>query len=51
MFICRSPQRSEKFANIRALTDQEMGDFDHLQLVVDNVTGWNSLYAMIEYAA
>jgi hypothetical protein len=28
----------------------EKGDFDHLQLVVDNATRWNSLYAMIERA-
>lgn len=50
VFICRSPQRREKFANIRTLTDQEIGDFDHLKLVVDNATRWNSLYAMIERA-
>ena len=30
--------------------DGQSGDFDHLNLVVDNATRWNSLYAMIERA-
>jgi hypothetical protein len=50
IFICRTPQRRERFANIRSFDSIEKGDFDHLQLVVDNATRWNSLYAMIERA-
>ena len=50
IFICRTPQRRERFANIRSFDASEKGDFDHLQLVVDNATRWNSLYAMIERA-
>ena len=50
IFICRSPQRREKFANIKALSNEESEQFDHLKLVVDNATRWNSLYSMIERA-
>ena len=50
IFICRTPQRRERFANIRRFDSMAKGDFDHLQLVVDNATRWNSLYAMIERA-
>jgi hypothetical protein len=50
IFICRSPQRREKFANIKALSSEESEQFDHLKLVVDNATRWNSLYSMIERA-
>jgi hypothetical protein len=50
IFACRLPQRREKFANIRALPEQEVGDFNHLKVVVDNATRPNSLYAMIERA-
>lgn len=50
IFICRSPQRREKFAQIKAISGTEEGDFNHLKLVVDNATRWNSLYLMIERA-
>lgn len=48
IFITRSPQRRGKFAEIRGLNSEEKGDFDHLNLVIDNATRWNSLYSMIE---
>lgn len=48
IFICRSPQRREKFANTKAFADDEASAYDHLNLVVDNATRWNSLYSMIE---
>jgi hypothetical protein len=50
VFICRSPQRRDKFAKIKAFDSDEKGDFDHLNLIIDNATRWNSLYAMIERA-
>ncbi|HEX3523491.1 MAG TPA: hAT transposon family protein [Stellaceae bacterium] len=50
IFICRSPQRREKFAKIPSYNDGQTGEYDHLSLVVDNATRWNSLYSMIERA-
>jgi hypothetical protein len=53
VYICRSPQRRTKFANIKAITDEEGNfntEFDHLSLLTDNATRWNSLYLMIERA-
>jgi hypothetical protein len=50
IFICRTPQRRERFAAIRTFDSIDKGDFDYLQLVVDNATRWNSLYAIIERA-
>lgn len=47
IFICRSPQRRQKFASIG--TSQPFA-FDELKLVVDNATRWNSLYSIIERA-
>ena len=44
VFICRSPQRRERFAD---LSPEQKGAFDHLNLVVDNATRWNSLYSII----
>jgi hypothetical protein len=52
-YICRSPQRREKFRTIKTITDEEgdfNSEFDHLSLKVDNATRWNSLYLMIERA-
>jgi hypothetical protein len=49
-FICRSPQRREKFANIKSQSEDFATEFDGLKLVVDNATRWNSLYLMIERA-
>lgn len=55
VYICRSPQRRERFKSIRSITAEE-GDllyeqeFDHLALKADNATRWNSLYLMIERA-
>lgn len=49
-FICRSPQRRDKFADIKQFTDDDQEDFNHLKLVVDNATRWNSLYLMTERA-
>jgi hypothetical protein len=50
VFICRSPQRRDKFADIKTFSESETTDFNHLKLVVDNATRWNSLYLMIERA-
>lgn len=47
VFICRSPQRRERFADLSA---EQKGAFDHLNLVVDNATRWNSLYSMVQRA-
>ncbi|KJZ69845.1 hypothetical protein HIM_10773 [Hirsutella minnesotensis 3608] len=49
-FICRTPQRREKFANIQSQSEDFATEFDGLKLVVDNATRWNSLYLMIERA-
>lgn len=49
IFICRTPQRREKFAEIKGL-DGTPDDYDHLSLLSDNATRWNSLYLMIERA-
>jgi hypothetical protein len=49
-FICRSPQRREKFAQITEFSNTEKGDYDHLKLISDNATRWNSLYSMINRA-
>ena len=38
IFICRSPQRRDRFKEIRAFAGKEAGAFDHLSLKVDNVT-------------
>jgi len=50
MFICRTPQRREFFGKIKGFTLEEGANFDHLNLVTDNATRWNSLYAMINRA-
>lgn len=50
VFICRTPQRRESFAKIKGLTLDEGSNFDHLNVVTDNATRWNSLYAMIDRA-
>ena len=50
IFICRSSQRRDKFAKIKAFNSDEKGDFNHLNLIIDNATRWNSLYAIIERA-
>jgi hypothetical protein len=50
VFICRSPQRRERFADIKGLSTDDKSNFDHLNLVVDNATRWNSLYLMIDRA-
>lgn len=50
VFICRTPQRREKFKEILHLSAEHIGEFDHLSLVADNATRWNSLYLMIERA-
>lgn len=49
-FICRTPQRRERFKKIRPFVDTEDSAYNDLQLVTDNATRWNSLYAMIERA-
>lgn len=49
-FICRTPQRRGKFNDIGKLNNDEKGAFDHLNLLIDNATRWNSLYSMIERA-
>ena len=49
IFICRSPQRRQKFADIKAQAG-EPGDYDKLSLLIDNATRWKSLYSMIERA-
>jgi hypothetical protein len=49
-FICRSPQRRDKFADIKQFSAKDSEDFNHLKLIVDNATRWNSLYLMIERA-
>jgi hAT family C-terminal dimerisation region len=49
VFIRRTPQRRADFARL-ASSDHEMKDFNHLELIADNATRWNSLYQMIERA-
>lgn len=49
-FICRTPQRRGKFNEIRQLNNDEAGAFDHLNVLIDNATRWNSLYLMIDRA-
>jgi hypothetical protein len=49
-FICRTPQRREKFAACKGFTNDEKESFNHLNLVVDNATRWNSLYSMVKRA-
>ena len=51
VFICRTPQRREKFKDqpeLQHLSADGIGEFDHLNLIVDNATRWNSLYLMID---
>lgn len=50
VFICRSPQRRQKFADTKGFSTDEKTNFDHLNLVVDNATRWNSLFLMIDRA-
>jgi len=50
VFICRSPQRRQRFADIKGLSSDDKSNMDHLNLVVDNATRWNSLYLMIDRA-
>jgi hypothetical protein len=50
VFICRTPQRREKFKKIRHWEGDEKSTFNCLNLVVDNATRWNSLYLMIKRA-
>jgi hypothetical protein len=47
-FIYRSPQRRQKFADTKGFSTDERTNFDHLDLVVDNATRWNSLFIMID---
>ena len=46
VYIQRTPQRRHAFEQILNSPDQQE-DFNHLQLVADNATRWNSLYDMI----
>jgi hypothetical protein len=48
IFICRSPQRRQAFAEL--INPQEKSEFDYLNLLIDNATRWNSLYLMIQRA-
>ena len=50
VFICRSPQRRQKFADTKGFSTDEKTNFDHLNLVGDNATRWNSLFLMIDRA-
>jgi hypothetical protein len=53
VFICRTPQRRQKFKDqpdLQHLSAGGMSEFDHLNLIVDNATRWNSLYLMIDRA-
>ena len=50
IFICRTPQRRERFEKIKSFTSSEGEDFDHLRLVINNATRWNSLYSMVDRA-
>ena len=45
IFICRSPQRREKFAS--STVEGELREVAQLSLLVGNATRWNSLYTMI----
>jgi len=47
-YIRWSPQRREEFAN--CIQGGEIADFDHLELIQDNDTRWNSFYLAISRA-
>jgi len=52
VWICRSPQRIEKFEALQRKAIDEGSQFSEqiYRLVHDNDTRWNSLFAMIERA-
>lgn len=50
IFICRTPQRREAFESVLKADSTAFTEYNHLKLVIDNATRWNSLYSMIERA-
>ena len=50
VFIRRTPQRREEFANLVNLQDAPGDDFDHLMVTADNDTRWNSTYTKVQCA-
>jgi hypothetical protein len=50
LVICGSPQRRERFVHIQGkdLSSNDKSNIDHLNLLLDNTTRWNSLCLMID---